>query len=65
MLTSKAIYKHIWPLLLLSGILVSFSGCGYYLVPENFQPLEVEKQETLGESTQMEVLDDGDRKSVV
>jgi len=59
MLTSKAIYKHIWTLLLLSGILVSFSGCGYYLVPENFQPLEVEKQETLGESTQMEVLDDG------
>jgi len=58
MLTSKTMHKPSI-LFLLSGILLSFAGCGYYLVPENFEPMAVGQQETPGEGTQMEVLDDG------
>lgn len=59
MSTAKKIYRHMRILFSISGILFSISGCGYYLVPENFQPLEAGQQKTPGEGTQMEVLDDG------
>ena len=52
MLSLKELRKHIC-------ILFLISGCGYYLVPEPFQPLEVGQQKSPGESTNMEVLDDG------
>jgi len=55
MLTLKNIHKHILSLC----ILFSISGCGYYLVPGSFQPLQVEQQQVPGEGTRMEVLDDG------
>ena len=36
-----------------------FVGCGHFLVPGKFQPVEVAQQQTSGSDSQMKVLDDG------
>ena len=39
--------------------MVTSGGCGYYLIPERFQPLAATDQRSPDEGTSMEVLDDG------
>ena len=52
--------RHESVLFFLLGILmVTGIGCGYYLVPQHFQPFKVAEQQSPDEDTSMDVLDDG------
>jgi len=52
-------YKNILSLTFSFATLAFFAGCGHYLIPGKFEPLEAAQQETVGESTRMDILDDG------
>lgn len=52
-------YKSILTLAFSFAALAFCMGCGHYLVPGKFQPLEVGQQQVVGSGTSMKILDDG------
>ncbi len=59
MLARKDIHGPMASILALVAALALIAGCGYYLVPDPFQPLQSDQQTAPGEGTRMEVYDDG------